>query len=516
VDVDQQALLYAARDGSAEVLIYVRNPTPSHGLTASEFAIRKRANARALASLLADHGIATEMTDLSALGGGGGRLTHTELQRLYTSNDRRLLGVSLNKPIGRQALSTSTIELRLQPWWDHGYKGDYPSGVLNPPRYPIRIVVFDTGVLRTHPMLQNKVLWEACFGTTFDQLKANGATIAWESLCPNKNAAGDSPIVPPTNGAGMPPGAALCGALGENNYMDPNYCSHGTHVAGIAVGNGDGRSGVAPMAVVDAVNIFSYEKIPVSPPSGFIRQGVWFTKDFLEGLNAVLSFTLPSTQNDHVINASIGSGVVSIGPCTQGPTMIPMESWPLDTPTVVAFANVTQMLKDRGVPLVAAAGNWEPRREYYQVPFTAFPACLPGAIKVMATVNDAQGDSLASYSATPSSDQFPNDYIFAAPGGDSPIAQFGVESAWNSLNATYAKLRGTSMASPHVAGLYALVKGWLRSNGIPATVDGISAWLRDAGSRAVPWDLAALSNAPQGVSLVRTYRVVRLPDYFEL
>ena len=75
------------------------------------------------------------------------------------------------------------------------------------------VAILDTGVALGHAYFQGKIVEEACFSTS---ISAIGAF----SLCPN----GQNTQL--GNGAATP-------CSGVSN------CDHGTHVAGIAVGNGD-------------------------------------------------------------------------------------------------------------------------------------------------------------------------------------------------------------------------------------------------------------------------------------
>jgi subtilisin family serine protease len=81
------------------------------------------------------------------------------------------------------------------------------------------VAILDTGVDANHPFLENRIVSEACYSTTFN---AAGAVTA----CPDGNQI--------QIGAGS---SASCGL---------NGCNHGTHVAGIAAGEGAAFSGVAP------------------------------------------------------------------------------------------------------------------------------------------------------------------------------------------------------------------------------------------------------------------------------
>src|SRR5262245_53732525 len=85
------------------------------------------------------------------------------------------------------------------------------------------VAILDTGVDKSHPFLAGKVVDEACFSST--------VPLQTTTLCPNGQSS--------QFGAGA----------GLNCPLSVNGCFHGTHVAGIAAGNGAGAgvsySGVA-------------------------------------------------------------------------------------------------------------------------------------------------------------------------------------------------------------------------------------------------------------------------------
>ncbi|PWT83651.1 MAG: hypothetical protein C5B57_06465, partial [Blastocatellia bacterium] len=101
--------------------------------------------------------------------------------------------------IVRPELADSVPLVQADQAWDVGFDGTGTA-----------IAVLDTGVDRTHPFLADKVVEEACFSSTVE-----GAS---QTFCPNGQ----------DEQRGM--GSAGPCPLGD--------CLHGTHVAGIAAGNG--------------------------------------------------------------------------------------------------------------------------------------------------------------------------------------------------------------------------------------------------------------------------------------
>ncbi len=183
---------------------------------------------------------------------------------------------------------------------------------------------------------------------------------------------------------------------GEEDSVDLN--GHGTHCAGTVAGN---RFGVAPGAQIIPIKVLG--------ASGFGT----FT-GIMEGVQHAVA------EGAQVISMSLG-GRASV------------EISPLET--------VIEEAIDAGVVCVIAAGNEGPGSQTI-----ASPGALVRAITVGA--NDIEGEiaGFSSRGPTIRGDEKPD---LSAPGVDITSASTDGQS--------FAKLSGTSMATPHVAGLVALL-----------------------------------------------------------
>ena len=280
--------------------------------------------------------------------------------------------------------------------WGRGFDGSATT-----------VAVLDTGVDSTHPFLQGKVVEEACYSST---LAGHSVT-----FCPN----GAEEQVGPGSGAPC--------------SLDAQGCFHGTHVAGIATGNGATGgvpfSGVAPGAQLMAVQVFS--KFTSIADCGLFNTPCVgaYTSDLIAGLERV--YELRATRSIASVNLSLGAGAFT-SPCDSEP-----EKFIIDD------------LRAAGIATVVASGNGG-------VPNAlASPACISSAVSVGSTGKD---DEVSFFSnVTPFMSLFaPGDSILSSVTGGG-----------------YAMLSGTSMAAPHVAGAWAVVKQAAPNATVDETLDAM-------------------------------------------
>jgi len=254
----------------------------------------------------------------------------------------------------------------------------------------VAIAIVDTGVDAAHPFLGGRVIAEACFSTNN---AAQGAT----SLCPGGGS------------EAFGPGAAAPCSLSN--------CDHGTHVAGIAAGNG----GVAPGASIIAVQVFSR----IANCSAFSLPSpcaLSYVSDQLRAFDRLAStaFTPPLA----IVNLSLGVGTfTSVAAC---------DASPIGTAMFPAIAT----LRNQGVTTVASSGNNGATNAL------SLPGCLSNVISVGATTK-TNPEQVASFS---NSAPF---LTLLAPG-------VGIVSS--TTGGGFATKSGTSMAAPHVAGALALLR----------------------------------------------------------
>jgi Ca2+-binding RTX toxin-like protein/subtilisin family serine protease len=213
----------------------------------------------------------------------------------------------------------------------------------------------------------------------------------------------------------------LGGSAGDNCTYS-TQCDHGTHVAGIAAGAPypGGHEGVAPGARIVAIQVGS-ENTTDSGCS--VQSPCW--RYFFSDLNRAL---------EHTYNlADGGRNVAAINLSLGGPLYATEAECGADFPTTEGLA---ANLQAQGVAVVAAAGN---NGSITQV---TYPGCLPSSYAVGAT-DDSDAAASFTNSGAPLN--------WWAPG-------VGIRSAVPTSPTGTGSKSGTSMATPHVVGAFALLR----------------------------------------------------------
>ena len=266
------------------------------------------------------------------------------------------------------------------------------------------------------------------------------------SVCPN----GQEEMVSNTDGT-----------AGPNCDNSVSGCDHGTHVAAIAAGSQRGNHGMAHHSDILSVQVFS--RFDGSTYCGSSSACVLsYTSDQIAGLEQVLTW-VNSGVNVASVNMSLGGG---------------RHYSHCDFDSRKA---IIDNLKAAGVATVIASGN-----NGYGDSVGA-PSCISTAVTVGSTT---KSDSMSSFS---NHDQIVD---VLAPGSSIRAA-----SAGGARNALTFK-SGTSMATPHVAGAFALLKAAVPGS----TPDEIERALKCTGRQIVD------NNTPKPrVSMKLAYDFLKKP-----
>ena len=498
--VDPLALENARKDGWSDVLVQLRMPLVSGQSSQATRNAQKRAQQRMLDDVLAGAKLKTPARSYAMLGGTQVTLSLATLEKLAASKDARLHSIGLNRPMFQHSLTTSTLTMNL------------PANRLNHSQFNgtgQTIVVFDTGIQKSHAMfaqdLAGKVVFEACFQTTAVAPGNGGVPTQFQSTCPGQDQAGDSAPYGAVPNAGEPMPEAACGT-------DPTFisslCSHGTHVAGIAAGlplpGNPGIQGVTPAAKLASINI-------MSPVLG----GGWatiFPADLLLSIDLMANLFNAMPNNGqalpYVVNMSLGGSDFPV----QRPEYVQYEA------IGPALTTAITLLKGRGVPVVAAMGNNS------HVNAIDIPAAIAGVIKVGSVSNSGYthpgtgvfyptGTYVSDFSnrglaPTNTSSPWVGEAMLFGPGGlKLQTGVVGIQSAAVYSHLPHitptASVAGTSMATPHVAGLYAVLKSRQPS----WSVNTITQYIQNSWTYPV-YSMAAPPNT--SITVPQTFRAVRV------
>jgi subtilisin family serine protease len=303
------------------------------------------------------------------------------------------------------------------------------------------VAVLDNGIQNAHPFLSSAIVSEACYSTTqSDPSRPENDSI---SLCPGGVSASTEPG-----------SASNCTNATYGNWA----CGHGTHVGGIVLGRGSvaGKafSGVAKNASLISIQVFSWF------PSA--TDAFTWTSDQIKGLERV--YALRSTYNIAAVNMSIGGGRHFVN-CDDDPQK-----------------TIIDQLRSVGIATIISTGN----NGYTDS--VASPSCISSSVSVGSTWDSSS--SPTSFSACS------NDI-----GGVNKVACYSNAASFMDLLApgsaiessvptnSYATYHGTSMAAPHVAGCWAILKAAAPA----ANVDQIETALKNTGVSVTDYRNTSLS-----------------------
>lgn len=221
-------------------------------------------------------------------------------------------------------------------------------------------------------------------------------------------------------GAGdCPNGNATMTGPGSAVHHPSTYSSydHGTHVSGIATGNYGSLAGVAKNANIIAVQVFS--KFSGNAISSW-------NSDTLAGLDYI--YSIRGSYNIAAVNMSLGGSTRYSYSCDSDSRKASIDN-----------------LRSVGIATAIATGNngW--------CTGVSSPGCISSSVSVGASTDSDSEASFNNWHATLQKLFAPGYLIYSSTGAS---------------DSSYASWSGTSMATPHVAGAWALLKHRLSSGSV--------------------------------------------------
>jgi uncharacterized repeat protein (TIGR01451 family) len=291
-------------------------------------------------------------------------------------------------------LASATAHIGADATWGAGFGGAGQT-----------VAILDTGIDADHPFFGTRVVWESCYSS-------GGA--GEESLCPDGSEEQHGP------------GSAdaltdQCWSNGDGTGIQ--FCSHGTHVAGIAAGRDPDPfttppdyNGVAPEANVIAIQVFTRFDDCSSDPGDQPCIGAW-DHDIQEAVEYIQLQLQPMFGNIVAANLSLG------GDRYDAPDYCDGE----------ALKTVIDNLRSLGTATVISSGNddWTDA--------VGFPGCISSAITVGNVYDPSDNITDNMHPVI--------DVLGAGRDVDSSVP-----------DDRYDDKSGTSMAAPQVTGAFAMLK----------------------------------------------------------
>ena len=404
VDVPQALIDRAAAGGEISVIVGVAGRfVPEGDLASADAVAQQRATIR--------QQVADAMSRAAAVGVAVGasfetipfftaRVNRASLEALATTAGVTQIGEDEQM---KPTLNVSPGLINAPPAWSAGHTG---AGMA--------VAVLDTGVDTTHAFLGGRVAAQACYSNAL-----GAGDPATSSVCPggvNSDTAGGGPC--PANVDG---------------------CNHGTHVAGIVAGDGgpSGARGIAPAASIVAVQVFSQLNSTTDCSPNPSPCTTAYTSDIIRGLQRVQALRAGGAPIA-AVNMSLGGGLFPGASCDGANASI--------NATKAAIDNLLSV----GVASVVAAGNESSGGAI------ASPACISTAVAVGATTRGVCPGSPLCPTGAPGG--LPNVPVFSNHSIAVDLLAPGVDINSSVPGGGFVALDGTSMAAPHVAGAWAVLR----------------------------------------------------------